>query len=88
MANIPLPFIAPHDYDAFRRILHQELPGTYDEWLHLHEQEKSKARRVNDTIQEIPVDANEFVMFCRDSGKDANVQQLWYFAREKAEGQS
>jgi hypothetical protein len=60
MEPIYLPFISPRDYDTFRRILHSDLPNTYDEWFTLHTKERADRGRAGCPVREIKVNPNEF----------------------------
>jgi hypothetical protein len=40
MAKMYLPVIAPKDYEAFRKILRDEIPSNYAEWRFLQTRAK------------------------------------------------
>ncbi len=82
MADDPLPFIAEKDYEAFRPIIKQDFPDTYDEWLKRHEQEKLERCRQGHNVKPIDVRPDEFAKFCRDQGGEGkgSWQDLLRFA--------
>jgi hypothetical protein len=86
MEVVYLPFISSRDYDAFRRILHSDLPNTYDEWFQLHTKERADRGRVGHPIREIKVNPNEFSRFLNARGMTANLKTLEDFTIEKASG--
>jgi hypothetical protein len=88
MEIIYLPFISPHNYEAFRRILHSDLPNTYDEWFQLHANERADRGRVGLSIREIKVNPNEFSRFLNARGMAASPKALGAFTIEKASGKS
>ena len=75
-----LPFIAEKDYEAFRPIIREDFPDTYDEWLKRHAQEKLERRGRGHTVKDIEVSPHEFAKFCRDQGKEGIWQHLLDFA--------
>jgi hypothetical protein len=88
MEPIYLPFISPRDYDTFRRILHSDLPNTYDEWFTLHTKERADRGRAGGPVREIKVDPNEFSRFLNARGLTGNCNALTNFVLEKAVGKS
>ena len=58
----PLPYIAPHNYDSFRRLSGSDLPDSYDEWLQLHTKEKRERGQVGYDVQEVQVDPSESLL--------------------------
>jgi len=88
MEPIYLPFISPRDYDTFRRILHSDLPNTYDEWFTLHTKERADRGRAGGPVREIKVNPNEFSRFLSARGLTGNRNALTEFVLEKAGGKS
>ncbi|HUZ31389.1 MAG TPA: hypothetical protein VMV19_04680 [Xanthobacteraceae bacterium] len=88
MATTELPLIAPADYDAFRKLLGNELSATYQEWLQAHQDETRDCLRRGATasVSEIPVDPDEFARFCGTRGGHCNLANLLRFTIEKARG--
>ena len=83
-----LPFLSPRDYDTFRRILHFDLPNTYDEWFTLHTKERADRGRAGCPVREIRVNPNEFSRFLSARGLTGNRNALTEFVLEKAGGKS
>ena len=73
------PSIAPDDYAAFRRLLGEDIPNTYDEWRNLQTNEIRQFRQVGRNTREVPVDPNEFAAFLQTTGAQANLTSLRNF---------
>lgn len=81
-----LPLIHAVQYDAFRSLLGDDLPNTYDEWLQLHANEKRERSMVGFDVREIQVDPHEFARYCGARGIAADGLRLLHFAAEKGSG--
>jgi hypothetical protein len=82
------PLIAPNDYAAFRSILNDDIPATYDEWRNLQSKEIREFMQVGRAPREIPIDSYEFARFLHSRGANANIVQLRNFTIEKDAGNS
>jgi hypothetical protein len=82
------PLIAPNDYAAFRNILGNDIPDTYDEWLKLQTEEIIQFGRAGRETAKIPVHSDEFARFLHSRGANANIVSLRNFTIEKAAGNS
>jgi hypothetical protein len=80
------PLIAPNDYAAFRSILNEDIPATYDEWFNLQSKEIREFVQVGRATRKIPIDPYEFVRFLRARGANANIVSLRNFTIEKDAG--
>ena len=74
-----LPVISRNDYDAFRSILHTDLPGTYDEWFQLHAEHRADLQRKGHVVREIDIYSNEFAGYLAVRGYRANLATLRNF---------
>lgn len=81
--NDVLPYIGEADYEEFRRLI-GESPGTYEEWLKRHKQEKSARESKGHEPRDINVRPQDFVQFCRERYQECSEQLLLRFAIEEA----
>lgn len=75
----PFPVISEEDYPAFRRDVGPHLADTYDEWLKIHREQIEESHRNGDTVAEIEVKYDEFMVFCRTTGATPNANTLLDF---------
>jgi hypothetical protein len=80
----PFPVISEEDYPAFRREVGSRLADSYDEWLKLHREQVEQARRNGDTVAEIEIKYDEFIIFCRTTGTSPNMNTLLDFTVKQA----
>lgn len=81
------PRIAPEDYDAFRRILNDHLPDTYDEWLQLTSQKASDLQGKGYIVEEVEIEPDEFVGYARAYRAPYNLHSLENILAEKTRRQ-
>jgi len=67
MAKMYLPVIAPKDYEAFRKILRDEIPSNYAEWRRDVDKWQAVHRAQQDTIIEVEVSPNSFADYLRQN---------------------
>jgi hypothetical protein len=77
--DIYLPRIAPADFEAFRKLLKDEIAPTFQEWLKGH-QEKLDYYRSPDVVIEVDVSPDEFKRFCDEKGAAYNARSFYDFA--------
>ena len=80
---INLPVIGPKHYDAFRNVMKDNLPDTYDEWEKLHFEQVTDCLRQGLPYNEVPITPDEFSAYCRANGHSPKAIILRRFAREK-----
>jgi hypothetical protein len=83
MSPSALPLISERDYPAFQRIIPELLNTTFGEWLDDH-QRSIAYRQSRNGFAEIPVRADEFEGWLKDSKQLAHLELLWAFAEDKA----
>jgi hypothetical protein len=83
MSPSALPLIAEHDYPAFQRLIPELQQTTFAEWLDDH-QKSIAYRRSRNGFAEIPVRADEFELWLKESKQLAHLELLWAFAEDKA----
>ena len=78
MDNMCFPLIDEADYAAFRAIMHNELPITYNEWLDRH---KNRVAYYRDThnIVEVKVKPDQFSAYLNAGSHGANMNSLYSF---------
>jgi hypothetical protein len=72
------PIIAEGDYEAFRNIMHSELPPAYDEWLKRHADRVAFYNQTHRII-DVKVNADDFSAFIREHGRGADLKALYNF---------
>lgn len=72
MATRFAPLILRDDYDAFRRLLNDDLPNTYDEWSETQNQEILQLVKAGITCRNIKINPDEFAAYCRAVGQSPN----------------
>jgi hypothetical protein len=79
-------WIAPKDYEAFKRLMPDDpdFPNTYDEWLKLANKEIAEIQAAGHFIERVEVYPNEFAAYCHASGIDGNSALLHAFSVAKA----
>ena len=60
------PVIDEDDFDSFRRIMHDELPSTYKEWLQRHTDRVAHYRKTH-RIVDVKVKASDFTAYLHAS---------------------
>jgi hypothetical protein len=83
-----MPIIQAPDYNAFRRILNDQLPDTYAEWLQDHTEAMKEFINRSEPYRGIEVNPQEFVRFCLSRNAVATIQLLADFAVEKTSGKT
>jgi len=82
-----MPLILKDDYDAFRCLL-QNLPPTYEVWLHRHTGKKDQHILQwgigSVKITEVEVNPNDFSQYCDRTRADRTLESLDRFAEELA----
>lgn len=80
------PLIAPNDYVAFRALLRDNVPDTYDEWRKLQTDEIRQFVMAGRAIREVPVYSHQFANYLRARGANANLVSLRNFTIEVDDG--
>ncbi len=78
-----LPIISQADYEAFRNIMGNNLPYTFDEWLNLHA--KWCEEYAGDSIRHVRIYADQFARYLDRTGRAPNMNALLRFAEGKAD---
>lgn len=85
-----LPTIGPKikeaDYEAFRRLMPDHLPATFQEWLQSVDDERAYRLRHDRALDEIEVDPRDFVAWCHRAGMQPDRVSLNHFAVAEAYG--
>jgi hypothetical protein len=82
-----IPILRRNQYEAFRREVGSDLANTYDGWLEYLGDRRVEATKRGETMVEVEIDFDHFMMFCRTRGRNPNLKALLYFAVEKSTGQ-
>ena len=82
MATFYYPIIAAKDYDAFKRILKNHLPDTYNAWLMLHTKEVSEHRKVGQIVETVKINPDEFAEYLDTTKSAANLKSFENFTAE------
>jgi gluconate kinase len=83
MATQYLPIIREEDYEAFRRLLGQNLPGAYDDWNYLSGDRQHQIARSGHIARGIELHPDEFTMWLSARREDATLNALDNFAFHK-----
>lgn len=86
MATICFPTIKQNDFETFRRLINEDFPNTYDEWLDLARKKGDKFAESGNTIEDVEIEPNEFSRFLRTTGTSPDLQSLWQLAHDKGVG--
>jgi hypothetical protein len=78
------PRIASEDYDAFRRILNDHIPDTYDKWLYLASEKTTNLRGKGYVVCEVEVKPDKFARYCNTGSAPRNLHTLEAFSAEQA----
>jgi hypothetical protein len=74
-----LPRISSTDFEAFRRVMKDEIGTAYEKWLQMNGKRLSYWRERSMVI-EVDVNPNEFAAFCHRESKRPDLSSLDYFA--------
>ncbi len=79
------PWFEREDYDSFKALVPDDpdFPDTFDEWLKLASEQAAKYE-ARGGFEKVIVNPQEFAVWCRASGLDANSTTLGAFAVSKA----
>lgn len=80
MEPLYFPVIIDDDYEAFRRIMHDELAPTYNEWRKRHADRVKYWSAENKTIIEVQVKPDDFAAYLGAGGYGADMNRLYVFA--------
>jgi hypothetical protein len=84
MAHFYIAYIAPGDYEAFRRILHSHIADTYDEWSQFYLNKASNLLAKGHTYRDVQIDPDEFARYCDAHREERTLHGLDNFATRKA----
>lgn len=76
MTKYFIPLIAPENYDAFRRILHDNIPNSYDVWLDLRAKERTVLIGQGFDVVGVEIEPNEFTRYCDREGAKRDIHTL------------
>jgi hypothetical protein len=82
MAVEVFPLIAQEQYFAFRQLLGEEIPATYDEWRSLQNKEKIDSILSGHPAREVPIYPREFAQYVNTSRIRASLSALRAFTVE------
>ena len=85
MATTWLPIIRREDYEAFRGLLGNNLPDTYDEWSKLHDDQILQIARGGHTVRGVKVYPDEFAVWLTAHRQDRTLHGLRWVAEWKSE---
>jgi hypothetical protein len=85
MAKMYLPVIAPKDYEAFRKILRDEIPSNYAEWRRDVDKWQAVHRAQQDTIIEVEISPNSFADYLRQNDYAPGLKCLVGFSADQGE---
>ena len=85
MIEVGMPFIRPEDYEAFRAILQDELPGTYQEWRDLMLVRGHQVLRNGELPVPQEVNPREFVAWLPTRWDQQTLNGLFAFAAFRAQ---
>lgn len=80
MAERWIALLRRDDYEAFRRLLGNNLPDAYNEWQHLMEDEVHGVTRGGHRSRGIEIDPDEFAAWLTTHGNDRTMNGLRNFA--------
>src|SRR5215470_12968058 len=81
-----IPFIAKANYPAFRTILKDQLPKSWEEWRHRHREYVADFAKRGSRVEPIPIDPHKFTRYLSRTGKARNLKSLAEFAIDLAAG--
>jgi hypothetical protein len=77
--NIYLPVISQEDFEAFRSLMHDELPTTYNEWTKRHADRAAYWRDEERAIIEVQVKPHDFANYIGTGAHGADLNRLYVF---------
>lgn len=81
---LPLPYIERQDYEAFRQILKDQIPSTYEEWFQRFSRTREEGGPIGGgEIVVVNVEPNEFRSFCLSENIPYDTNSLSKFAEKK-----
>lgn len=80
-----LAVICADQYEAFRRVLTDNLPNAFDGWEQLRTQRCANIKGAGADFELIEIDFDEFVSFCEAIDAQKNVHSLDALAFKKAQ---
>ena len=88
MAIYRIVSIRKDDYEAFRRILKDDIPDTYEEWRYrqLSKSNDFIAKWQKAEVIEVDVNPNDFARYCDATNSDRTIETLDRFATEESFG--
>jgi hypothetical protein len=86
VATFFLAEILPEHYDAFRKILNQSLPDSFDAWSYRQSERVATRAGKGHAVYEVKVNPDEFTRYCGATNSVRDLQSLDRFASEKAGG--
>jgi len=86
LAAFFLAEISRERYDAFKKILGQNLPDSFDTWSYRQSERIASRSGKGHTVYEVKVDPDEFVRYCQLTKSAHDLKSLDRFASEKASG--
>jgi hypothetical protein len=85
MAKMYLPVIAPKDYEAFRDLLKDKMPSSYDQWRHDIDKWRALHREQQDTIIEVEISPTSFADYLRENDYAPRLKSLVGFAAHRGD---
>jgi hypothetical protein len=77
----PIPLIRREDYEAFKRLMGEHLPDTYEGWLQLATNRRNECIRNAIPYRDVDVYPDKFAAWCTGMGMACDGATLSKFAR-------
>ncbi|MGH7120758.1 MAG: hypothetical protein ACREFP_17515 [Acetobacteraceae bacterium] len=77
------PDIAPEHYGAFRNLLKDQIPATFNDWDREREKEVQQLTPSGHNVIPVKIDPDEFATYCRAHNASPSVHLLDTIAYEK-----
>lgn len=86
MATFFIAEILQEDYEAFRQVLKQTLPATFETWSYQHADRVAQRTNKGHVVYEVKVKPDEYSRFLQATQSVPDLQSLDKFASNKADG--
>ncbi len=81
-----VPIMRQNDYETFRRLMHSNIPDTYNEWRYLLQKLKDDAILRGETVREIEIYPDDLTRYASAHGNEYTMQTIKNLAFEKGGG--
>ncbi len=81
------PVIAVRDYESFRKLLCDNIPCSYAEWLDLRAKWEERAAQEGNMVANVVINSDQYSRYLRTKEKSPDLNSLTKFTASVATGQ-